>query len=94
MEGRSPTGAVKVWTFLIRGGEPFRLGLSTRLGPLLDHKGGAGSLTVWKMTGTAEEAVQVENMITGSLIGARVQRHTEEEDAEMVKARFQGEGEF
>lgn len=92
MAERSPTGCrpgdVKVWTFILRGGEPFQLRFNNKIGPPLDHNGGH---TVWKMTGTEEEARSVETMLVGPTIGARVQRHTEEEDAEMVKARFQGE---
>ena len=91
MEERSPTSAcpgdVKVWTFIIRGGEPFQMKLA-KLGPKLEHGGG---MTVWKMMGTEEEAQSVEALIVGPTIGARVNRHTEKEDAEMVKARFQGE---
>ena len=79
---------VKVWTFRIWGGVPFRLGFPTRVGPVLDHAGGH---TVWKMTGTVEDAQSVEVMVAGPMVGARVLVHTEEEDAEMVKARFQGE---
>lgn len=92
MEERSPAGGrpgdVKVWTFILRGGEPFQLKFNTKIGPRLDHGGGH---TVWKMTGTEEEARSVEALVAGPTIGARVERHTEEEDAEMVKARFQGE---
>ncbi len=75
----------KVWTFCIRGGEPFRLGLTDKIGPVLDHD---GSMTIWKMVGTAEEAESVESMVT-TLIGARVERHTEVEDAEMLAIRDQ-----
>lgn len=81
-------GDVKVWTFIVRGGESFQLKFTTKIGPRLDHGGG---LTVWKMTGTEEEAQSVEALIVGPTIGARVERHTEEEDAEMKKARFLGE---
>lgn len=84
---RDPNG-VKVWTFLIRGGQAFRLGLTAKKGPLLDHD---GKFTVWKMVGTAVEAVSIETMITGALIGARVERYTEEETAEMLELRRQGE---
>lgn len=83
-----PTGNVKVWTFIIRGGEPFQLKLTTKIGPSLVHVGGT---SIWKMVGTEEEAQSVETLITGPTVGARVERHTEEEDAEMLKARFQGE---
>lgn len=79
---------MKVWTFVIRGGQPFRLGLSERIGPVLDHD---GKHTIWKMVGTAEEAESVKGMVSGALIGARVVYHTEEETPEMAKARYEGE---
>lgn len=73
-----------IWTFIIRGGEPFDLTVKGKLGPALNHD---GTLTVWKMLGTEEEAASVESMIVGPLIGARVERHTEVEDDEMLAIR-------
>lgn len=78
---------MKVWTFIIRGGQPFKLKLADKIGPLLDHD---GRRTIWKMMGTEEEAASVEAMMaSGTLIGARVERHTDED--EEVALRHQGE---
>jgi len=74
----------KVWTFIIRGGNPFSLRIEGRLNPGLTHD---GLMTMWKMVGTAEEAASVEDAITGPLFGARVERHTEVEDDEMLAIR-------
>ena len=73
-----------VWTFIIRGGDPFELKVKATLGPALNH---IGPLTVWKMMGTEEEAASIESMVTGPLIGARVERHTEIENPEMLAIR-------
>lgn len=78
--------SVKVWTFILRGGQPFRLGLANKMGPALDHD---GRRTIWKMMGTEAEAASVEAMASSSLIGARVERHTDED--EEVAFRHQGE---
>lgn len=85
--GDHPDG-VKVWTFILRGGNPFRLSFTGKLGPPLDHD---GRLTVWKMVGTGAEAASVENMVV-TVVGATVTRHTEEEDEEMLALRHHGEG--
>jgi hypothetical protein len=81
------TGGVKVWTFLIRGGQAFRLGLADKIGPPLNHD---GQFTLWKMVGTEAEVVAVEGLIV-QVIGARVERHTEAEDDEMLAIRHRGE---
>jgi hypothetical protein len=77
-------GRVSVWTFLIRGGEPFDLKIKNNLSPALNHD---GRMTLWKMVGTDDEAASVEAWVKGPLIGARVERHTEVEDAEMLAIR-------
>jgi hypothetical protein len=79
-----PSGVKVVWTFIIRGGEPFQIKLKHQIGPVLDHD---GLMTIWKMLGTAKEAESVEGMVTGPLIGARVQRYTEVESEEMLAIR-------
>lgn len=75
-----------VWTLIIRGGEPFTLKLNEKLGPALVHD---GSMTLWKMVGTEAEANSVEQMVTGPLIGARVEKHTEVESEEMLAIRHE-----
>jgi len=85
-QGALPSDLIKTWTFIIRGGQAFNLKVTDRLGPGLTHD---GNLTVWKMVGTEEEAVSVEGVVTGPLIGARVVRHTEVEDEEMRAIRRQ-----
>lgn len=78
---------VKVWTFIIRGGQPLSLRLQ-RLGPGHEHN---GRHSVWKLVGTAEEAVAAEALLTGPLVGAQVIRTTEEEDDTMLELRHRGE---
>ena len=73
-----------VWTFIIRGGGPFTLCLNGKFGPGLNHD---GSMTIWKMVGTEEEAESFIEMVTGPLIGARVEHHTEVENEEMQAIR-------
>jgi len=73
-----------IWTFVIRGGEPFELKVTGKLGPVLNH---GGAMTVWKMVGTEEEAASIESMVIGPLIGARVERHTEIETEDMIAIR-------
>jgi len=75
-----------VWTLIIRGGEPFDIRVNGKLGPGLSHD---GTLTIWKMVGTAGEALSIAEMIEGPLIGARVERHTEVENEEMLAIRRQ-----
>ena len=79
---------VKVWTFIIKGGLPLHMQLQGKIGPSLDHN---GRRSIWKMTGTADEARAAETLLTGPLVGATVQCLTEEEDDEMVALRHQGE---
>ena len=79
---------VRVWTFIIKGGLPLHMQLQWKIGPSLYHN---GRQSVWKMTGTTEEALAAETLLTGPLVGAKVQYLTEEEDNEMVALRHQGE---
>lgn len=79
---------MKVWTFIILGGEPFRLALQDRIGPPLEH---TGERTIWKMVGTEAEAQSVEQMLTGPVIRARVTRTTEEQSEEQARLRLSGE---
>lgn len=88
MAGKGKSGSesgVTLWTFVIRGGEPFTLAVD-RLGPPLNHD---GSMTLWKMMGTEVEAGSIQQWITSPLIGARVVRHTEVETPEMVQIRHE-----
>lgn len=77
---------VVVWTFIIRGGEPFDLKLKDNMGPVLNH---VGKRTIWKMVGTEEQAVSIEEMVKGPLIGARVERFTDVESSEEREIRLQ-----
>jgi len=79
-------GGVAVWTFAIRRGKPFDLKLNEKLGPPLSHD---GLVTVWKMVGTKEEADAVRDMVTGPLIGAKVNIYTEVETPEMLVIRHE-----
>ena len=79
-----PVGLMKVWTFIIKGGQPATIRLRDRLGPALEHE---GRTSIWKMMGTEDEAAAVEQFFTGPLVGASVQRHTETEDDEMLAIR-------
>ena len=76
----------KIWTFLIRGGEPFDIRVAGKLGPPLIHR---GKMTLWKMVGTEEEADSLESIISGPLIKARVERHTEVETEGMLALRLE-----
>jgi len=80
------SGLKRVWTFIIKGGQPCTIDIKGRLGPSCDHTGGT---TVWKIVGTDEEAAAVEELFRGPLVGASVQRHTEEENDEMLAERQQ-----
>ncbi len=73
----------KVWTFIIRGGECFRLNFNERIGPVLDHDGG---MTMWKMVGTEKEADAVKDLVV-TVAMCRVERHTETATAEMLAIR-------
>lgn len=87
MAGSSSTSdstvVTKVWTFIIRGGEPFDLSAKAK-GPGLQHD---GLMTIWKMVGTKAEADSVQALITGPFVGARVERHTESQSPEMQVIR-------
>lgn len=86
IEGVEPSG-VAVWTFIIRGGDPFDLNITKKLmAPPLNHD---GVMTLWKMVGTKEDADSVQEMVMGPLIGARVTRHTEVETPEMLAIRHE-----
>ena len=87
-ESGSSDDLVKTWTFIIRGGRPLVLGFDKKVGPRLEHQGG---MTVWKMVGTSSEAQEIESLLSGALVGARVQTTTETEDEEMVARRHCGE---
>jgi hypothetical protein len=71
----------QVWTFIIQGGQPFRLTLPVH--PLLDHPG--TGMTIWKMVGVESEALAVENCVKS--LGCVVQRYTEVQTEEQLAER-------
>jgi len=70
----------KVWTFEIRGGDPFDLSLPNN--PNLHHDGG---FTIWKLVGTRRLAYTAQGMMEE--LGATVQRYTEGESEEQKAER-------
>ena len=76
---------VRVWTFLLIGGESFRLALPGN--PLLDHTGGT---TLWKLVGTRELAESAGQLMT--LTGVTVRVFTEEQTPEQARIRQQQVG--
>lgn len=71
----------KVWTFVIRGGEP--IGLSLPRNPTLDHD---GEMTMWKLVATETTARMVETLLLDEA-GAQVEVYTEEETEEQKTLR-------
>ena len=89
MEGCRTTGVVvsrQVWTFLLRGGNPFRgsVDIPRAFPVVLDHPGGKAR-TVCSLRLSLEEAAQVEAVLQSS--GVRVQRWSVEETAEQGALR-------
>ncbi len=75
---------MKVFTFEIRGGQGVALTFQTVTGPPLEHDGGH---TLWKMVGTLEMAAEVEQLLTGPMVGATVEIFTEEQTEEQAGIR-------
>lgn len=73
----------KVWTFLIRGGASFSMGLPQN--PPLVH---GGSLTIWKMVGTVKLAEMAQAVMEEQ--GAKVEVYTEEQTEEQARLRIDG----
>lgn len=71
---------MKVWTLLLRGGQPFSL--APQLGPSLDHN---GTMTLWKFVGSLEEVQKIEVFIQSQ--GSSVQLFTEEQTEEQLEIR-------
>lgn len=70
----------KVWTFLIRGGEPFEIRLPRT--PKCEHDGG---LTVWKLVGTKGIANATKSLMRET--GATVKMYTEAQSDEQAALR-------
>jgi hypothetical protein len=73
-----PIPEVKIWTFLIQGGEVFALDVEKN--PKLEHNG--NRTTIWKFMGTVSEANSIENTIRtnfGSNVKVYTERQTEEQ---------------
>lgn len=71
---------MKVWTFVIEGGQEFTLSLPGN--PSLQHD---AFRTIWKLVGTEETADSAARLICS--LGAKVTRLTEEETPEQVEGR-------
>jgi len=71
---------VKVWTFVIEGGQ--ELSLSLPGNPSLQHD---ALRTIWKLVGTEETANSAAGLIRS--LGAKVTLYTEEETPEQVEER-------
>ena len=78
--GTPVNGVTYVWRFLIKGGQPVDLTLTEFLGPPLNHNG--VRRTLWQMVGTLEQAEAVKAMLTGPLVGAKVEMFTDAESDE------------
>ena len=76
----SPLTEHKLWTFLIRGGEPLELLMSRT--PRLEHNGGT---TIWKMVGTVRIAESIKLLVEEA--GASVDLHTEVQTEEQTAER-------
>ena len=76
----SPDPVVRVWTFLIRHGDPFTLTLP--MTPILNHD---GRRTFWKMVGTPSEAKRVEQVIESH--DCAVKKFCEEQSEEQARER-------
>lgn len=81
---------MRVWTFLIRGGDLLPIRLSMRGTPTLDHEGGT---TLWKMVGSEVQASAVQEFLAS--MGCHVERYTEEQspEQEAERLRLVGRGE-
>lgn len=86
--GAHPHGLKKVWTLIIRGGHVMRLQLHGKVGPGHEHN---GRMSVWKMTGTAEEVEAAKALFTGPLVQAQVTVLTEGDDDAVEALRHRGE---
>jgi hypothetical protein len=75
---------MKVFTFEVRGGQGVSLTFQKVTGPPLVHDGGH---TLWKMVGTLEMAAEVEQLLTGPMVGATVEIYTEEQNEEQARIR-------
>ena len=73
--------AQQVWTFLISGGQSFKMTL--RNNPTCDHDGGVR--TIWKMVGPPCYALQAQ--LAFQALGATVQMFTETESEEQLAER-------
>jgi ferredoxin-NADP reductase len=71
---------LKVWTFLITGGEDIRISAKRHL----DHPG-AGHRTIWKMVGPEAAAQAIESTL--EIYGCTVERYTEEQSPEQEAER-------
>jgi hypothetical protein len=74
---------MKIWTFIIFGGQGFSLVLPAN--PKLDHPGGSVR-TVWKVYWTEAQALNFRDTIQ-KCFGASVEIHTESESEEQAEER-------
>lgn len=72
-----------IWTFIIRDGTEVRLVLPHR--PPLEHPG-KGAVTIWKTSGTEEEAAQLQATLEGQ--GCSIERYGEGETDEQHSIRM------
>jgi len=79
---RSHSAKVRVWTFLVRGGEPFDLFLPNN--PPLIHPGGKAK-TEWKLVGTTSLMVQASEQIRS--LGSSLEVFMEDESLEQRRIR-------
>ena len=75
----------KVWTFVVRRGNPFTLQLPQN--PPLLHD---GSWNIWKLVGTPRLAEMAKEIIEEQ--GATVILYTEEQTQEQARMRVEGPG--
>jgi len=74
---------MKVWTFLIAGGDLLPIRISVKDTPLLDHDGGP---TIWKMIGDEARASSIQRAL--ECLGCKVKRTTEEQSPEQEAERM------
>jgi len=72
---------IKVWTFLIVGGESFEMEVAGH--PKLIHM---GKRTLWKMVGTEEASNRLKNTLEG-FFGPQVTKYTESQTEEQIMIR-------
>jgi hypothetical protein len=73
-----------VWTFVIRGGRPFRLQASFH--PVLDHPG--QGTTLWKMVATMDQSNEAFQIM--AQFGGDVERLVEQQTPELIEGRLHG----